>query len=144
LAIHHQRQLVTRARTEAVLRAEQFQHEAREAVAREMHDVLGHRLSLLSVHAGALEFRPDAPAEDAARAARVIRESAHQALQDLREVIGVLRAPVGELPQHTVAEVPELVAESRRAGMRVDLRHDLQVQCPTRRAARPTAWSRRP
>ena len=66
---------------------------AREAIAREMHDVLAHRLSLLSVHAGALEYRPDAPPEDVARAAGVIRDSAHQALQDLREVIGVLRAP---------------------------------------------------
>jgi signal transduction histidine kinase len=70
-----------------------------------MHDVLGHRLSLLSVHAGALEFRPDATAEEVARAAKVIRENAHQALQDLREVIGVLRAPVGELPQPTLADV---------------------------------------
>jgi Histidine kinase len=58
-----------------------------------MHDVLGHRLSLLSVHAGALEFRPDASPEEIARAAKVIRENAHLALQDLREVIGVLRAP---------------------------------------------------
>jgi signal transduction histidine kinase len=100
-------------------------HHQRQLVAREMHDVLGHRLSLLSVHAGALEYRPDAPAEDVARAARVIRESAHQALQDLREVIGVLRAPVGELPQPTVADIPELVAESRRAGMDVELRNDV-------------------
>jgi signal transduction histidine kinase len=125
LAIQHQRQLVSRARTEVRLRTEQAQMEARDAVAREMHDVLGHRLSLLSVHAGALEFRPDAPAEDVARAARVIRESAHQALQDLREVIGVLRAPVGELPQPTVADVPELIAESRRAGMDVELRQEV-------------------
>jgi signal transduction histidine kinase len=130
LAVRRQRQLVVRAQEEARLRAEQAQLEARETVAREMHDVLGHRLSLLSVHAGALEFRPDAPAEDVARTARVIRESAHQALQDLREVIGVLRAPVGELPQPTVADVPELVAESRRAGMRVDLRHEVDVAVP--------------
>ena len=88
-----------------------------------MHDVLGHRLSLLSVHAGALEFRPDAPAEEVARATKVIRENAHQALQDLREVIGVLRAPVGELPQPTLADVHQLVAESGRVGMRVSL-HD--------------------
>ncbi|OZM82486.1 sensor histidine kinase [Pseudonocardia sp. MH-G8] len=130
LAVRRQRQLVVRAQEEARLRAEQAQMEARETVAREMHDVLGHRLSLLSVHAGALEFRPDAPAEDVARTARVIRESAHQALQDLREVIGVLRAPVGELPQPTVADVPDLVAESRRAGMRVDLRHEIDVAVP--------------
>src|SRR5919106_98475 len=132
LFIRHRRQLVlslrdraARAETEARLRAEQAQHHAREEIAREMHDVLGHRLCLLSVHAGALEYRPDAPAEDVARAARVIRESAHQALQDLREVIGVLRAPVGELPQPTVADIPDLVAESRRAGMDVDLRNDV-------------------
>ncbi|EFL35876.1 two-component system sensor kinase [Streptomyces viridochromogenes DSM 40736] len=47
-----------RAETEARLRAEQAQRLAREAIAREMHDVLAHRLTLLSVHAGALEFRP--------------------------------------------------------------------------------------
>jgi signal transduction histidine kinase len=130
LVIHHQRQLVARARTEARLRTEQAQLEAREAVAREMHDVLGHRLSLLSVHAGALEYRPDAPAEDVARAARVIRESAHQALQVLREVIGVLRAPVGELPQPTVADIPDLVAESSRAGMDVELRSSVTGMAP--------------
>ncbi len=45
----------------------------RERLAREMHDVLAHRMSLLSVHAGALEFRPDAPPEDIRRAAGVIR-----------------------------------------------------------------------
>ncbi|GII58279.1 two-component sensor histidine kinase [Planotetraspora thailandica] len=130
LFIRHRRELVlslrdraARAEVEAHLRAEQAQLRTREAIAREMHDVLGHRLSLLSVHAGALQYRPDAPAEDIARAAKVIRESAHQALQDLREVIGVLRAPVGELPQPTFADVQQLVAESGQAGMRVDL-HD--------------------
>jgi signal transduction histidine kinase len=95
-----------------------------------MHDVLGHRLSLLSVHAGALEFRPDASAEEIAGAAKVIRENAHLALQDLREVIGVLRAPVGELPQPTLADVRQLVAESGRAGMRVDLRQETNGAVP--------------
>ena len=129
LFIRHRRQLAlslrdraARVETEARLRAEQAQQRAREQIAREMHDVLGHRLSLLSVHAGALEYRPDAPAEEIARAAKVIRESAHRALQDLREVIGVLRAPVGELPQPTFADIAQLVAESDRAGMRVGLR----------------------
>lgn len=125
------RERAVRAETEARLRAERAQHRAREQIAREMHDVLGHRLSLLSVHAGALEYRPDAPAAEIARAAGVIRESAHQALQDLREVIGVLRAPVGELPQPTLADIPELVAESCRAGMRVDLRTDTTGTVPS-------------
>nr|WP_094215068.1 histidine kinase [Streptomyces diastatochromogenes] len=115
-----------RAETEARLRAEQAQRLAREAIAREMHDVLAHRLTLLSVHAGALEFRPDAPREEIARAAGVIRESAHEALQDLREIIGVLRAgesddAAGSRPQPTLAALDALVAECREAGMKVTL-----------------------
>jgi signal transduction histidine kinase len=88
-----------------------------------MHDVLAHRISLLSLHAGALEFRPDAPPDEVARAAGVIRSSAHQALEDLRVVIGVLRDdPDGgepERPQPTLADLPALIDESRGAGMRV-------------------------
>ncbi|MFD4412063.1 sensor histidine kinase [Streptomyces sp. NPDC058476] len=113
-----------RAETEAELRAEQAQRLAREAIAREMHDVLAHRLTLLSVHAGALEFRPDAPQEEVARAAGVIRESAHEALQDLREIIGVLRAGDSDdagRPQPTLGALDGLVAESRSAGMKVVL-----------------------
>lgn len=113
-----------RAETEARLRADQAQRLAREAIAREMHDVLAHRLTLLSVHAGALEFRPDAPRQEVARAAGVIRESAHEALQDLREIIGVLRAGDSDdagRPQPTLAALDLLVAESREAGMKVTL-----------------------
>ncbi|MFE9452405.1 sensor histidine kinase [Streptomyces sp. NPDC006739] len=115
-----------RAETEARLRAEQAQRLAREAIAREMHDVLAHRLTLLSVHAGALEFRPDAPREEVARAAGVIRESAHEALQDLREIIGVLRADEPDeagRPQPTLVGLGALVDESREAGMDVTLDH---------------------
>ncbi|GGK86077.1 two-component sensor histidine kinase [Sphaerisporangium melleum] len=137
LFVHHRRHLVlslrdraARAETEAHLRALQAQHQAREAIAREIHDVLGHRLSLLSVHAGALEYHPGASPEDISRAAKVIRESAHQALQDLREVIGVLRAPVGELPGSGLADLRTLVAESRLAGMRVELAEELAGPAP--------------
>jgi signal transduction histidine kinase len=93
----------------------------RRRIASEMHDVLAHRLSLLSVHAGALEFHPDAPPEEIAKAAGVIRATAHDALRDLREVIGVLRAGDGgaDPPQPTLAEIPSLIEESRAAGMKV-------------------------
>ncbi|MFK4221849.1 sensor histidine kinase [Streptomyces sp. NPDC019890] len=135
------RERALRAETEAELRAEQAQRLAREAIAREMHDVLAHRLTLLSVHAGALEFRPDAPPAQVARAAGVIRDSAHDALQDLREIIGVLRAP-GESdgpdrPQPTLASLDALVAESREAGMKVTL--DNRITDP---AAVPAATGR--
>ncbi len=125
------RDQVRRAETEAALRAEKAQRLAREAIAREMHDVLAHRLTLLSVHAGALEFRPDAPREEIVRAAGVIRESAHEALQDLREIIGVLRAGEPDdtgRPQPTLSAVEGLVAESREAGMKIAL--DLRVADP--------------
>ncbi|MFJ1881490.1 MULTISPECIES: sensor histidine kinase [unclassified Streptomyces] len=131
MAVRSRRQLVVtlrerahRAETEAGLRAEQAQRLAREAIAREMHDVLAHRLTLLSVHAGALEFRPDAPKAEVARAAGVIRDSAHEALQDLREIIGVLRSPGesdGDRPQPTLATLDSLIDESRLAGMKVTL-----------------------
>ncbi|WP_237551607.1 MULTISPECIES: histidine kinase [unclassified Streptomyces] len=119
------RDRAVRAENEAALRAENAQRLAREAIAREMHDVLAHRLTLLSVHAGALEFRPDAPRPEIARAAGVIRESAHEALQDLREIIGVLRASdqaeESGRPQPTLVALDTLVAESREAGMSVTL-----------------------
>ncbi len=119
-----------RAEMVARLQAEQGQLRAREEIAREMHDVLGHRLSLLSVHAGALAYRPDASTAQVASAAEVIRASAHQALQDLREVIGVLRAPVGELPQPSFADLPALVEASRAAGVPVELRQDVVGALP--------------
>ncbi|MFJ4841342.1 sensor histidine kinase [Streptomyces sp. NPDC088746] len=119
------RERAHRAEAEAALRAEQAQRLAREAIAREMHDVLAHRLTLLSVHAGALEFRPDAPPAEVARAAGVIRDSAHEALQDLREIIGVLRGPGdsddGNRPQPTLVTLDALIDESRSAGMDVTL-----------------------
>jgi signal transduction histidine kinase len=130
LFVRAQRELVLSLRERAErVEAEQRQRveQAREAerlrIAREMHDVLAHRVSLLSLHAGALEFHPDASAEEVAQAAAVIRSSAHAALEELRDVIGVLRegAPGAgpEPPQPTLAEIPALIEESRVAGMHV-------------------------
>jgi signal transduction histidine kinase len=55
------RERADRAEAEQQLRVEQARQQERARIAREMHDVLAHRISLLSMHAGALEFRPDAP-----------------------------------------------------------------------------------
>ncbi|GAA0225746.1 sensor histidine kinase [Cryptosporangium japonicum] len=123
-----------RAEDEQSLRVEQARQLERTRIAREMHDVLAHRISLLSLHAGALEFRPDAPPDEIAKAAGVIRTSAHQALQELRDVIGVLRAPNGaepdrDRPQPTLGDVPALVSEARRAGGTIDL--EVRVDDPS-------------
>jgi len=129
--VHSLRERARRAEAEQQLRVEQARHHERDRIAREMHDVLAHRISLLSLHAGALEFRPDASPAEVAKAAGVIRDSAHQALQDLREVIGVLRggatpenAPPAR-PQPTMVDLPALVEESAQAGMRVRLENGI-------------------
>jgi signal transduction histidine kinase len=113
LFIRARRQLVRSLHEQADRSAEEARAAERRRIAREMHDVLAHRLSLLSVHAGALEFNADAPAEEVAEAAGVIRESARSALEDLRSVIGVLREDAGESvtepPQPTLADLPTLV-----------------------------------
>jgi signal transduction histidine kinase len=112
-----------RLESEQLLRVEQARDAERRRIAREMHDVLAHRLSLLSLHAGALEFRRDASPEEVAEAAGVIRASGQAALEELRAVIGVLREEDGrpgpEAPQPTLAQIPALLEESRAAGMDV-------------------------
>lgn len=126
-----------RAEEEQAERVAAARRQERTMIAREMHDVLGHRLSLVAASAGALEYRPDAPAEQIAHAAGVVRAGVHQALEELREVIGVLRADdlVGSAggsggsgssdgearPQPTLAGLPALVGESRDAGLAVEL-----------------------
>jgi signal transduction histidine kinase len=117
--------------------SERAKDEAREAerrrIAREMHDVLAHRLSILSVHAGALSNAGDALPTEYAETAEVIRTSAHLALEELRQVIGLLRSDevAGvEPPQPTLAEIPALVEESRSAGLSVHYREDVGTPVP--------------
>ena len=118
--------------------AEAARQGERTRIAREMHDVLAHRISLVSMHAGALEYRGDASAEEVRTAAGVIRENAHQALVDLREVIGVLRGSEGgdaagaaddgtstSRPQPTLDALDALLDETRAAGVVVRAEVDL-------------------
>jgi len=128
LLVRSQRQLVRswadrarQAEQEQRLRVDQARLGERERIAREMHDVLAHRISLLAVHAGALEVRREAPEAERA-AAGVIRQCAYDALEDLRQVIGMLREPApDDHPQPTLRDVPDLVEQSRRAGTEVEL-----------------------
>jgi signal transduction histidine kinase len=130
--IRVRRQLVNRLRSEQELRVHDARLTERARIAREMHDVLAHRISLLSVHAGALEVSPDASQEEVARAASVIRISARAAQEELREVVGVLRTdPDGEAaqpPQPTIADLGQLIEESRHAGLDVTLADQLADQ----------------
>ena len=124
------RERARRAEDEQHLRMREAQLAERARIAREMHDVLAHRISLLSVHAGALEFNPGASPEAIAHAAGVIRVSARAAQEELREVIGVLRADTPledpQPPQPTIVDLATLVEESRAAGMDVSYDDALQ------------------
>ena len=79
-----------RVEREQELRIVQAQVTERARIAREMHDVLAHRLSLVALHAGALEYCRGLTDAEVAEAAAVTR-NAHQALEDLHAILGVLR-----------------------------------------------------
>ncbi len=93
----------------------------RARIAQEMHDSLGHELSLIALNAGALETTPGLPAKQSAAAGR-IRESAATATDQLRDIIGVLRDEDDHAPLEPAGEsVETLVARSRDAGMTITL-----------------------
>lgn len=96
----------------------------RSRIAREMHDVLAHRISLITMHSGLLSYREDLPEAERREAIAAIDTNARAALTDLREVLGVLRDEDGSLPlrpQGTLADLAELVDEACAAGTRAAL-----------------------
>jgi signal transduction histidine kinase len=115
------------AEREQVLAAGAARAAERTRIAREMHDVLAHRISLVALHAGALTYRDDLTRAETAETAGVIQDNAQLALGELREVLGVLRAGsapgdgITEPPQPTLTEVPALLADAREAGSAVQL-----------------------
>src|SRR5262245_45982671 len=84
------RERADRAERERELRAEQAKVAERARIAREMHDVLAHKVSLIALHAGGLEV--GAHDQQVRRSAALIRTTAAEAMSDLREVLGVLGA----------------------------------------------------
>ena len=132
---------VRRADAEQRLRAEQTRQAERTRIAREMHDVLAHRMSLVALHAGGLEVNPAAGPAQVEQSAALIRTTARQALEELRTVLGVLRADTSSAPttdvagedlqpQPTLADVDRLVAASTAAGVGVQLHRHLSAQDP--------------
>lgn len=133
LVVRHRASLVVDAqeraeRAEADRRAaaDRAVAEERSRIAREMHDVIAHSMSVITVQAGAAQevvhTRPDKAVEVLARIEDVSRES----LAEMRRMLGVLRNDdVGSpslLPQPGLDALPGLVEESRAAGVDVDLR----------------------
>jgi len=119
-----------RAEAEQERRVAEARTAERTRIAREMHDTLAHRLSLLAATAGAMEYRPDAdPAQLAAAAGRV-RAGVSDALEDLRQVIRLLRAGPDDLgPVPGLDDVRRLVDDARAAGG--DVRYEPPVATGT-------------
>jgi signal transduction histidine kinase len=120
-----------RAEREQALQVAAGRANERTRIAREMHDVLAHRMSLVAVHAGALAYRTDLGPAQIRETADIIRANSQRALADLREILGLLRDTeqdvdaAGHRPQPTLDDLGTLLEEERAAGARITLRSDL-------------------
>lgn len=102
--------------------------EERTTIARELHDVVAHHMSVIAIQAEAAPYRVDDPPAELTRSFAIIRENAVAALTELRRVLGVVRADnpdafadgAPEAPQPTLANLDSLLANVRDTGADVD------------------------
>jgi signal transduction histidine kinase len=112
---------------EQAAEAHRIMIEERTRIARELHDVVAHRVSLMTVQAGAAKAVAAQDPEGALRAMGAVEEAGRQALDELRHLLGVLRPETdldGLGPQPGLADLPKLVEQVREAGLRVSLATD--------------------
>jgi signal transduction histidine kinase len=96
--------------------------EERTTIARELHDVVAHHMSVVAIQAEAAPYRVENPPEELERAFATIRENAVAALTELRRILGVVRAEdyeAPDAPQPTLADLDALLANVREAGLDV-------------------------
>jgi signal transduction histidine kinase len=108
-----------RAERERHLLAERARAEERTRLAAEMHDVVTHRVSLMVLQAGAL--RVTAPDQATRQAAEELRAAGCQALDELRDLVGILRTAPREDETPSAADFADLVAESATVGTPAEL-----------------------
>ncbi|WP_412077511.1 sensor histidine kinase [Streptomyces xanthophaeus] len=97
--------------------------EERTTIARELHDVVAHHMSVVAIQAEAAPYRVKSPPPELEAAFVTIRENAVAALTELRRVLGVVRSSdyeAPDAPQPTLASLEVLLANVREAGLRVD------------------------
>ena len=97
----------------------------RARIARELHDVVAHSVSIIALQAGAAEALVDSEPGAAREHIAVVRRTAHDALVEMRRLVGVLRedAPTYE-PTPEASGIDDLVAAAREAGLPVELRRE--------------------
>jgi signal transduction histidine kinase len=97
--------------------------EERTTIARELHDVVAHHMSVVAIQAEAAPYRVENPPPELEQAFATIRENAVAALTELRRVLGVVRAEdyeAPDAPQPTLADLHGLLANVRDAGLEVE------------------------
>lgn len=103
--------------------------EERARIARDLHDVLGHAVSLITVQAGVGAHLIDRDPDQAERALRIIEETGRGALGEMRRVVTALRSDDSPTePRPGLHSVPALVEKSRSAGLPVELRIEGEVR----------------
>jgi signal transduction histidine kinase len=97
--------------------------EERTRIAREMHDVVAHHMSLIAVQAETAPYRRDDLSEGTKEEFAALSAAAREALNDVRRLLGVLRSdgPAERSPQPKLTDIATLVDASRRAGVSIDL-----------------------
>ena len=113
-----------RAEEEREARAARAAADERRRIAREMHDVVAHSVSVMVVQAGGARRILERDPERAAEAARLIESTGRGALLEMRRLLGVLATaeePVAMAPQPTLDEIGPLVTRAREAGLPVEL-----------------------
>ncbi|WP_419993618.1 sensor histidine kinase [Streptomyces boninensis] len=104
-------------------RAGQAVAEERLRIARELHDIVSHNLSLIAVKAGVAAHVAEADPREAQSALKVIEETSRSALAEMRRTLGVLRTPadlpLGPAPG--LGDLQDLAAQAEAAGVAVDL-----------------------
>jgi signal transduction histidine kinase len=114
-------------RREQALARDKQATEERVAIARELHDVIGHSLSLINVHAGVALHLLEGHPENARPALTTIKAVSHDALEEVRLVLDTLRGPgntATRAPAPTLADVDALIAQSEQDTTRFDLAVD--------------------
>jgi signal transduction histidine kinase len=106
-------------------RAREAVTEERARIARELHDVVAHSVSIIALQAGAAEGLVETEPAAAREHMAAVRRTAHEALVEMRRLLNVLREdePTYE-PMPAVADVDDLVATAREAGLPVELRRE--------------------
>ncbi|WP_327238600.1 histidine kinase [Streptomyces sp. NBC_01317] len=97
--------------------------EERTTIARELHDVVAHHMSVVAIQAEAAPYRVENPPPELEKAFATIRENAVAALTELRRVLGVVRAEdyqAPDAPQPTLADLDGLLGNVRDAGLTVE------------------------